>query len=295
MIRTWDDLLGRALTLLTIAAVVAGALLVWGVLRMPVASEASPARLPELAWAKPVLPPIQTWSVFKRSEGGVPASDSPLARRFRLAGTFFSFAQGANARKAVVDELSSGVQHLVGEGDAIKDIEVVSIFQDRIVLRAPDHGEETLWLSFADAESAKDKPRGAPSVQQAPGLIDGGRWGRQVDERRWVLKRQGLMDYYQEVLDDPERVAAIYESLVPDYNEDRKIEGYTVNMIGEEEFFKAVGLRNGDVIRKVNSMRMTSQRRGEYFLREFVQNRVNAIVLDIEREKKPEKVIYMIR
>jgi hypothetical protein len=42
-------------------------------------------------------------------------------------------------------------------------------------------------------------------------------------------------------------------------------------------------------------MRMVSQRRAEYFLSEFLKNRVSALVLDVEREGKPEKMIYLIR
>jgi len=42
-------------------------------------------------------------------------------------------------------------------------------------------------------------------------------------------------------------------------------------------------------------MSMTSQSRAEYFINEFVKNRVNGFVLDIERGGKKEKLIYMVR
>ena len=42
-------------------------------------------------------------------------------------------------------------------------------------------------------------------------------------------------------------------------------------------------------------MPMISQSRAEYFINEFVKNRVNGFVIDIEREAKPEKMIYLIR
>jgi type II secretory pathway component PulC len=66
-------------------------------------------------------------------------------------------------------------------------------------------------------------------------------------------------------------------------------------MEGEKEFFSAAGLQEGDVVRKVNSMNMTSQKRAEYFIGEFLQNRVTALVFDIERENKAQKLIYFIR
>lgn len=102
------------------------------------------------------------------------------------------------------------------------------------------------------------------------------------------------MEYYREILDEPERIAALYMSLKPDYKEER-IAGYILDEEGEGDFFHAVGLRQGDVIRKVNSINMTSQKRAEYFLGEFVKNRMNALVIDVERSGRPEKLIYFVR
>jgi hypothetical protein len=42
-------------------------------------------------------------------------------------------------------------------------------------------------------------------------------------------------------------------------------------------------------------MRMTNRRRAEYFIKEFVKDRANAFVLDIERGGKPHKLIYQVR
>jgi type II secretory pathway component PulC len=83
-------------------------------------------------------------------------------------------------------------------------------------------------------------------------------------------------------------------SLKPDYK-DEEVAGYYLEAEGEGEFFKAVGLQEGDTIRKVNSMLMTSQKRAEYFISEFIRNRVNAFVLEVDRNGKEEKLIYLIR
>ena len=62
---------------------------------------------------------------------------------------------------------------------------------------------------------------------------------------------------------------------------------------GEAEFYAQVGLRDGDVVRKVNSIKMTSQRRSEFLLGEFLQGRLGTVVIDIERDGKPEKLVYL--
>lgn len=124
--------------------------------------------------------------------------------------------------------------------------------------------------------------------------LETSRFGKRIAENRWVMSRESVMKYYEEILEDPERIAALFVSMKPDY-QDNKIKGYYLDPEGEEDFFKAVGMQPGDVVRKVNSMNMTSQKRAEYFIGEFVKNRANAIVIDIERQGKPEKLIYLVR
>jgi type II secretory pathway component PulC len=200
--------------------------------------------------------------------------------------------------RAIVDDLQNERQYLIAEQDTLGRAQVYRILRDRIILRL-DGREEVLWLSFS---GGKDRGPGPSRSQQTTATgpaaaepLEVTRYGKRVGERRWVMQRESLMDYYEELLDEPERLANIYISLKPDYNENQRIDGYELDMAGEEDFFKAVGLRQGDHIRKVNSMRMTSQSRAEYFLSEFAKNRVSALVLDIERANEPMKLIYLIR
>ena len=74
-----------------------------------------------------------------------------------------------------------------------------------------------------------------------------------------------------------------------------KVDGYRLDRAGEQAFYEAVGLTENDVVRKVNSMKMIKQERAEYFIREFVQDRLSAVVLDIERDGESMKLIYYLR
>ena len=98
------------------------------------------------------------------------------------------------------------------------------------------------------------------------------------------MKRQAVLDYYQELLDEPERMVTVFDSMKPLYDDRRKITGYVLDVEGEGNFFKAVGLRPGDVVHKVNSVPMTSRRWSDYFINEFSQNRLNVVVMDVERD-----------
>lgn len=256
-----------------------------------------------LDWPSPELIPTSAWQVVLGPPRTAEAATSgPLANRFRLAGTFFLYGgegmTNETNRRAIVDEVQKSQQSIVREGDMLEEFRVHSVQTDRVILRAQNVDYE-LALSFSDKTEAAPEPAAATGETQVVSMedmpaLETSRFGKRVGENRWVFKREELLKFYQEVLDEPERIAKIYLSLKPDY-QGEAVEGYRLTDEGESEFFKAVGLQETDTIRKVNSMRMVSQRRAEYFLSEFLKNRVSALVLDIEREGKPEKLIYLIR
>lgn len=302
MIRTPNLRSGTAAIPWIVAALVCAALAWYAAqaVRMPGAAPADEQIPPApTAWAQPPSFDDAAWDVFIQGQGRAPAATGPLSRRFRLAGTFFSFAdpqQGAaeSSCKAILDDVERKTQHLVGEGEAIEGVQVARIFRDHVLLRSAGR-EEELWLSFADASDRAGQgvdARGEAAT--VPEILEKSRYGTRVGAYRWVLNKDALMEYYNELREDPERIAHLFVSMKPDYREGA-IAGYNVNMTGEHDFFKAAGLQEGDTVRKVNSLAMTSQARAEYFIGEFLQGRLNAVVMDIERDGKPQKLIYMIR
>lgn len=234
------------------------------------------------------------WSIF--APAGLAESKSMAGQRLRLAGTFFSFPEaGHSLCKAILDDVRNNEQRLVAEGDRIEEIEIVRIYPDHVLIRTP-MGDETLWLSFFDAGRQKsEEEERRPTGKVAASTSYGTRYGTRIGESRYVMNRAALMEYYRELTEDPERAAKLYVSMKPEYNDDGRIQGYRVNKVGEEEFFEAVGLKEGDVVRKVNSLNMTSRARAEYFISEFLQGRLSAAVLDIERDGQAQKLIYFIR
>jgi len=287
----------------------------WGVLALCVAvmavyakalqsvpSAPMDARSPAtVSWPSTVVPSSVDWEVFRRSASVARGVAGELGKRFRLAGTFFSFSEAGggdeNFCKAILDDLQRKEQYLVKEGDNVADaVQIVRIYRDRILLRRGGQ-EEELWLSF-NAGGGPGGPGSGPqvltSLTAAP-AIEENRFGKRVGEARWVLSREALMNYYSELMDDPERIAALYVSMKPEYAEGGSIAGYVLDMQGEKEFFEAAGLQNGDIVRKVNSLQMSSQKRAEYFIGEFAKNRLNAVVLDVERGGQNRKLIYLIR
>lgn len=233
----------------------------------------------------------QEWSSFFSTVSGRIRSDPGLlSRRFRLVGTVVAYSSRlTDERKAVLDEKQKGGQRVVSEGETFDGVSVVRILRDRVVLRSGIQ-EETLMVKF-DADSGGGAGASASTggvAQAAAGSGEGGAsenrfGGRQVGENKWLFDRGPMLGYYSELMDNPERLVKVFDSFKPVYGPDRRVAGYRIAVEGEPDFFQAVGLREGDVVRSVNTMRMTSRRRAEFFIREFVDNRANSFSMDIER------------
>jgi type II secretory pathway component PulC len=234
------------------------------------------------------------WVSFfrKTSKSGV----SSVAKSYRLAGTFFEFGASQDTRKAILDEIGTGRQHIVAQGQSLSDLLVLQIEADHVLVRAPSGAEEELWLSFrAGGQPGTGGISTSESTESDATSTPDGFGGRQVGENRWVFEREKLMAYYADLMSEPERLVKVFDSFKPMYTTDGKIDGYEIEVFGEQPFFSSTGLEPGDKIRAVNSIQMTNRRRAEYLIAEFVKERVNVVVMDIERNGKSQKFIYQIR
>lgn len=285
-----------ALALLALAALLALRLALAGrgaraVAERPAAVVAEPFRWPELA--------AGAWNVFR--SGAAPAPAAPagqLAARYRLAGVFLILgdpdAVGAEHRCAILDDVQEQRQILAGEGEDVGSARVVRVAADHVVLSA-DGREETLVLTAGTLPGRDGASAGAAAAEPAK-ILETTRFGNRVGETRWEINKAAVLEYYREMMDNPERLAGLFNAMEPDRDVEGKVAGYRLNVArGEKDFYTQVGLRDGDVVRKVNSMRMTSQRRAEYFIGEFVQDRLGAVVIDVERDGQPQKLVYLVK
>ena len=232
------------------------------------------------------------WEVIAGAAEPQGASGS-LAKRVRFAGAFFTDYAGQTSGKAVLDLLESQTQAIVSEAQQIGDITVVRIFRDHIILRGPE-GEEELWLSF-HGYGANTPTAAATTAAEAGSDGEENRFGRKLGEASWLFRRDAMLRYHRELMDDPARLVAVFDSLKPLRDAQQRITGYQLGIEGEQAFFDAVGFAEGDVVRKVNSLDMTNRRRAEHFIKMFVEDKMTAFVIDIERNGKPQRMVYQIR
>jgi type II secretion system protein C len=233
------------------------------------------------------------WTSFvSGAQRGARHDSGSIARRFRLVGTMVQYSSRlTDERRAVLDDRQKGTQRVVSEGELLDGVAVVRILRDRVVLRQGGN-EETLMLKFEGEPAGGLSASGAGSATQSmPGATasadaagsENRFGGRQVGENKWVFDRGPILRYYSELMDNPDRLVKVFDSFKPVYGSDRRVSGYRLQVEGEPDFFQSVGLREGDIVRNVNTMRMTSRRRAEFFIREFIDNRANSFTLDVER------------
>ena len=289
----------RAILIAALALAAAG--IAWSVRRAPVTRSAPSVALGVPEWPASPAFGVREWTAIQSSR---PAAAGPIPEasnaRYRLAGTFIA-PEGSlggvtgTLCRAIIDDLQTKQQYLLAEGEISGELKMLRIRSDRVIVEIAGRTEE-LFLSFGAAAVPTPSSANASSFTEVPPekVLEESAYGKRVGETRWVMNRDSLLGYYREMLDHPERIAKLYDTFQPDYVKG-KIEGYRVKVEGEGDFLKAVGLREGDVVRMVNSMRMSSQSRAEFWMGEFVKDRMGAAVLDIEREGKPEKLVYLFR
>jgi len=229
----------------------------------------------------------------------IPGRMSHIQSPYRLAGTFFNEDEnGRQFRQAVLDDTRKKDQKIVIEGETWDETRVEAIHLDHVILIR--HGQrEEVWLSLlkpgADPTDTNGVASASTNAMLSEASIATNRFGEQITDYRWSFKREALMNYVQEIADDPMRVAQIFDSLKPIYDDRRRIRGYQLEAQGEADFFRDVGLKEGDSIRRVNGMPMSNRRRAEFFISEFTNNRLNVFVLDIDRDGQSQKLIYQLQ
>lgn len=257
-------------------------------------SDVSQTELLALEWSTPAALSEQDWTIFRGPGSQPQVVEDELMRRFRLAGMFFEYTpKGSRKRLAILEDRDQDKQLIVREREQIDDIEIANILRDHIVLITPFGEEVRLMLSFTADEAFT-------AVGETSGTTDGATarnafGGRSIGKNSWLLNRETMLEYYTRLYDEPERMVLLFDSLKPVYTADGWIEGYKLGIEGERDFFDAMGLKEGDIVRQVNNVKMSNRKRAEFFVTQFVENEATAFALDVERAGITEKLTYAVR
>jgi type II secretory pathway component PulC len=249
----------------------------------------------------PAPPAAGDWPGSEVWAGPEEVKGSDGVSRYKLAGTFQVF-EGETEEiesKALVDDQETGVQRIVREGEELGMFRVGSISEDRLSLER----EGRTWVLTLSGvrmmrEVTPEEKSGEEAVDpfEMPAL-ETSRFGKRVKENYWVMEREALKTYIDEMMEPQNmiRTVNLYRSFSQRTELGDEEPGFEISMKGEKDFFRDVGLQDGDIIRRANSMKMRTQRRAEYLLKEFYNDNMSAIVLDVERDGESQQHIYLVR
>ncbi|MBR1835782.1 MAG: hypothetical protein IJ783_00700, partial [Kiritimatiellae bacterium] len=148
-------------------------------------------------------------------------------------------------------------------------------------------------------KTARSKAPDRPAARLSPREKAAERFGgREVFPGRWAYDRDKVVEYYEELRAEPERLLAVFDSMDPVWVENpdgtRGIDGYRVGVEGEAGLFAAAGLQDGDVVRRVNAAKMTDRRLAEAMIAAFVKGDASMFVFEIERGGEVFKQVFEI-
>ncbi|MBI1821538.1 MAG: hypothetical protein HY036_02270 [Nitrospirae bacterium] len=211
-----------------------------------------------------------------------------LQTRFRLIGTSEGSSEGSFA---VLEDQTSKEQSLYHLNDPVLNhVRIAQIQRNKIKL-AYAGGSTILQIQLDEERSSQPgnvasvlpmngqngiNPMGSPH----PGI-------RQMTPNRWVLDRQEVshnLDNLNQLLTQAR--------VIPNFS-DGKPDGFRVFAIVPDSFYEKIGLKNGDVLERVNGIEIKDP---ESFLKVFQHLKdENRITLDLVRNSQKETMGYEIR
>jgi type II secretion system protein C len=242
-----------------------------------------PAAPAEAAAAPPAHAPgpladyalIAERDVFNPARGGASGRHGAL----RLWGVGL---QGNEAR-AVIEDTATRRQELYRVGDQVGGARIASIDWDRVTLE-DDGGEEVLELSppaSAPAAGAAEEPAATEAAAGADERI------RRIADNAFIVDRRevaGAADNMSGLMTQLRAVAEV---------RDGRPAGFRLFQIRDDSLFARLGLRNGDVVQRVNGAQVADPAALLGFLQRLRTE--PRVALDIVRGDAPRTMVYDLR
>lgn len=216
---------------------------------------------------------IAARDIFNPSAGG----DAARHRSLRLWGVGLD---GHDAR-AVIEDTTTHRQELYRVGDTIGTARVTAIDWDRVTLT--DAGiDDTLSLSPPDSSPSPSEPPVAPAVQATADEHI-----RRTAENAWVVDRRELLGTSEGMSGVMTQLRAVAEV------RDGHPAGFRLFQIRDDSLFAKLGLRDGDVVQRVNGAEVAEPAALLGFLDRLKTE--PRVALDIVRGATPRTLVYDLR
>jgi general secretion pathway protein C len=255
-------------------------------LDVPAVASRIVARVAPVATA--VEPASAYASIYQRdvfNPGAAPAADTastPLdAKRTDLNIKLWGTAVSSHPEHsfAIIEDLAAREQHLYRVGDPVLDVATLARVEwDRVVLDR-DGAEEVLELALE-----RRKPDAGGAARPVPAAQDR---IRRTAGNKFLIDRREL----EQTVDNLNEVFT--QARAVPFFQDGKTVGFRVFAIKPGSVFERIGLKNGDVIKRVNGVELTDPTKAITLFTEL-QNEGH-IAVDLERNKQAQNFSYDIR
>jgi|GEM_PF-6587471 len=243
--------------------------------------------------SKPEIP----WQVFASDKKVVAKQAFNPDQLFRFVGSVQYAGDEEPVHMANIEDMKTGRQRFLSRGQTFNGAKILEVHSDHVVINY-DEKKYSLKRKFsgvgaadvADGKAAEEKV----SYFDRPAIKEN-RFGKMIEENRWVVKKSALQEFHQKMLQRPRDLAQLFGSFHRSRDEEGEARGYTLKMQGERELLKAMDLQEGDTILQVNAMDMTSMKRGLFFISEFAKGNVNTFVFNVERNGEIVQKVYYVR
>ncbi len=294
-------------TVFAVLAIVASDALVYkraikGVRSAPVAVAPKGDRVPIMEYApiveRPVLPG-RAQSFTPSASSAVPATamqsaeGAGILKKIRLKGTYVSERRSSESF-AIFTNSGTGAEESFRVGDAVFGHgHLSSVEQRRVTVTS---GPNEFLFEMPETEKATNFTPTLPAASRPTDSTanstngDRGRalkYSRKISETEWVINQDAVLG----AMDDMSKVLS--DARMTPVTTDGKVDGFRVTEIRPAGIFDAIGLKNNDVLKRVNNYEMTSPERAIQVLSALKGER--NFTIDIERNGKKVSLNYRVR
>jgi general secretion pathway protein C len=255
---------------------------VTGAVRLAVDDLPPPVEAPAPTAGPPAPAPLADYAViaardiFNPPRGGVGGG----ARRTTLR--LWGVALEGREARAVIEDTATRRQELYRVGDEVAGARIAAIDWDRVTL-AHAGGEEILELSPPGSA-----PDGEPAPEEPPREVSAaGERIRRTGENAFVVDRRELAGAVDNMSGLMTQLRAVVEVA------DGRPAGFRLFQIRDDSLFARLGLRDGDVVQRVNGAEVANPAALLGFLERLRSE--PRVALDIVRGDAPRTLVYDLR
>jgi general secretion pathway protein C len=211
--------------------------------------------------------------IFNPPRANEPTATAPVSElKAKLLGT----APGAGIDSyAIIEDDAQKSQQLYRIGDTLQERTLIKVDWDHVTFKGP-RGEEVLQL----VEATNKTPPAAAAAPATGGI-------QQRSDTDYVIDRA-------EVDRQMENMNQLFTQVraVPHF-QDGKAAGFRLFAIRQDSVFEKIGLKNGDVVTRVNGNDLTDPARAMSLIQELRNE--GRITVDVVRNRQPTTLSYEIR